>query len=748
MKKLLLVVLAVASLGIYGCSGDSTTFPGNPSTNPNTLQPTGTIQGVLTDSVTHEPIVGAVIDIAGATASTNGNGQYEIRNVPATSDSVSGVQTIKGTYQATINLQRVTSPVNMVTPAAGSFLYPQFAYTQFDVTFTSLNDSNPGNGTSPGSTSASNHATPVTGIAQGYDLTVGKLSAGIAGQVATTKAVGETGTAFVAVQTGYTVNLISASNKIVATATTDATGSFSFSNVQANQTYTITATNADQSSSNLPAGKVVVTGGDSSLLKLLVTNGNPVVVSNKDTFQPVIASVSPLNLSTVGPTGALDVVYTFSKPIKQTGYSQALTAATPNGLYYDISVIYAAKSNVSYSLAWSTDFTKLTVTIPALAVSAKYVVDISAACAKLTDSAGNSVFDNGKAVATYYTNGGQLSTQKPVVAATNANTIDFNSSVVLDWNPVAYAKKYNVYRSSAQVWAFANTSTARNVHQMERIATNQTTVGYVDVNPGFVEYNTIKKTWSYVIVPVNVDGLEGTASNLVTVSDVVAPKLLVGPTTYTTQLNNNDGTLTLYFGEPLDKAAAETASNYTLSNVGSVTVTKAVYLGYTEVTGAVVKLTLSAKINVADITNRAFIDTGVDGLLQSVAGPNDVATITLGNGVAASLCIGPGPNGVINSVPAADDALATNSITSGPNGICQTTAAGDDVQVLALNKGKASAPAIAAGPSLVLQATLLGDDVLHDNFVALKISNVKDVAGNVIDPKANGFSTAGTVGAF
>jgi hypothetical protein len=236
MKKLLLVVLAVASLGIYGCSGDSTTFPGNPSTNPNTLQPTGTIQGVLTDSVTHEPIVGAVIDIAGATASTNGNGQYEIRNVPATSDSVSGVQTIKGTYQATINLQRVTSPVNMVTPAAGSFLYPQFAYTQFDVTFTSLNDSNPGNGTSPGSTSASNHATPVTGIAQGYDLTVGKLSAGIAGQVATTKAVGETGTAFVAVQTGYTVNLISASNKIVATATTDATGSFSFSNVQANQT--------------------------------------------------------------------------------------------------------------------------------------------------------------------------------------------------------------------------------------------------------------------------------------------------------------------------------------------------------------------------------------------------------------------------------------------------------------------------------------------------------------------------------
>jgi hypothetical protein len=45
------------------------------------------------------------------------------------------------------------------------------------------------------------------------------------------------------------------------------------------------------------------------------------------------------------------------------------------------------------------------------------------------------------------------------------------------------------------------------------------------------------------------------------------------------------------------------------------------------------------------------------------------------------LCISPGLNGVLNTVPAGDDVIVGRTIRDGPNGTCNSTAAGDDVQV-------------------------------------------------------------------
>jgi hypothetical protein len=251
--------------------------------------------------------------------------------------------------------------------------------------------------------------------------------------------------------------------------------------------------------------------------------------------------------------------------------------------------------------------------------------------------------------------------------------------------------------------------------------------------------NHIKLTYSYVVKAVNSDGVE-TASTAVSAADVVGPKLTGN---YSAQLAAGTNTLVLQFNEPLDKTSAQTASNYALSNVDPVTITSATY---NEATWQVT-LKLSAVLKVA-APARNYIDTGVNGILQSVAGANDIATIKLNEGEANALCVGPGANGVINSLPLiGDDQSGLNTILAGLNGICQTAKAGDDVQTIPVGQGKPSAPAITAGPSLVLQAVPGGDDVLHvSNATVLKISNVKDVAGNVIDPKFNGFGASGTVG--
>jgi hypothetical protein len=188
VNKLALAVALGLSLGLTGCDDDKGVSNAVGVPNPNALMPTGTIQGTLVDAVTNEPIVGAVVDIGIAKATTSETGQFVISNVPATTTALApaGGAGGAGAYDVTIDLRQVKA-------AASGAKYPDFSYSSAAVSYTTLAD---------GTGASSNHATPVTGLVAPISLTVGKLAAGIKGVVAKTST-------FKAAGAGYTVKLVS-----------------------------------------------------------------------------------------------------------------------------------------------------------------------------------------------------------------------------------------------------------------------------------------------------------------------------------------------------------------------------------------------------------------------------------------------------------------------------------------------------------------------------------------------------------
>ena len=113
LTKAIAFVVFVLS-GLVGCGDDttnnSTTDIANP--NPNTLTPTGTLQGQVTDAVTGAAIIGAVVNIGIQSATTDASGHYVLYGIPANSpeNTTTGYT---GSYQATVDLAGVTAPVNM-----------------------------------------------------------------------------------------------------------------------------------------------------------------------------------------------------------------------------------------------------------------------------------------------------------------------------------------------------------------------------------------------------------------------------------------------------------------------------------------------------------------------------------------------------------------------------------------------------------------------------------------------------------
>ncbi len=79
---------------------------------------------------------------------------------------------------------------------------------------------------------------------------------------------------------------------------------------------------------------------------------------------------------------------------------------------------------------------------------------------------------------------------------------------------------------------------------------------------------------------------------------------------------------------------------------------------------------------------------GTEGLKLSVKKYKSM-TVTLhavtqqdGGGAPDALCIGPGANGVTDTIPGGDDTVGGGGIRTGGNGLCETTKQGDDVQIL------------------------------------------------------------------
>lgn len=810
-------ILIFASLLIpfmmWGCSDvnlPSTAGQTNP--NPNPVNPVGTIQGKLVDRVTLAPISGAIIDIGVAKATTSDTGQFTMANVPATQDAAKG--TVTGSYSATIDLREVNKQIDAEnaklpqgsTPKAK---YPDFAYDEITVEFTSLKESETLN------VAESQHDTPVDKLIARKDLSVGKLAANIEGVVA-----GCSGKDFFkTVGSGYTVKLYtdSSSNttasgargRLIGQTTTDGNGKYSFSNVEAGLPVTIYATSAD---GTLEDSTSVTIPTDGETLKLTdIQQSVTLHVCSNDVHGPEIVSVTP-EVGSDQPQGSISVVLTFSEAVKQT----AKTGTDPSGidnLYDHIEVMFdgSKAGNVAYSLAWDTP-EKLTVTIPNTGTSSLYHVRLKDIDAVFADANGLpaalGVCPDDSAVplkygvtedpddndcTVYFTTNGGTTPGIPVVSLVNAASLDQaggNTTMILDWDPVSGAKNYNIYCAPIQVW---NTTPQNGAPQLvDIVGTSQATV---DVGT-FVENNDIKLKYECFVRPVNSDGVEfpDKDSNKVTAEDKVGPKLVAYSGVATFDPHGNITDITLGFNELLDSASAQTNTNYTISASGTApTVTSAVY----DYTGPSVKLTLSAPLDPANLTP-GTIGPGDNGVIDSTPLGDDV--------VIRPTCVDPGSDKFLETTNSGDDEVvlnpsAGNSINVGPNGICESSiVSGNDTQVLAVGKGKPNsicitagangimntttaagddvktgtninsgpdgvcnttaagddsqvilvgngldATSITAGNDLVINSTLGNDDVLTGGARVKVSSGVKDIAGNAIDPKGDQYNTDDSV---
>lgn len=746
-QKVMLAMMLASSVAMTGCNQPSNDSNVSTVTSLSSITPTGTIQGNLIDAVTEQPIVGAVVDIGLATATTNQDGQFVLRNIPATNigtGAASGT-TLTGTYQVSINMKGVTSPVKM-SDATITKRYPDFSFKTAQVFYTS------------------DQSHPLTGVANGLQFMVGKQSASIAG-VATDKngkpvAAGLTVTLYSAVDqqnsaTGNVNNPIPVPGSVLGTATTDTSGKFAFANIEAGIPIVITV---QDTAGTLFGSRSLNSPNENATVTLSFLASNEILVKSTDIVPPVVVSVTPASYSDITPV-ATNVVFTFSKPIKQTSDTAAVSPSNPpnpTGLYSLVDVNFTGPkpltSNLAHTLSWSADRTQLIVAIPALGASSMYTVDITPAVAAgiLTDDAGN-VVDAAAATPTvapdlappqialnltdsFTTNGGATALA-PTIALVNAASINAASlttgspvTPTLDWLPTSGAMGYNVYRATNQVWGAGATIIAGAA-----VKINPTLIlGSGGPDPTFTGLDYVDNTgagaltYTYTVKAVNSDGTESAASNAVTAADVVAPSLdtsggpvVCGAAASCDATTGKITAITIPFDEQMDKLSAQTATNYVSAQLG--TFSSASYTPQT-VSGnplavnsvAYVTLTLTTPVNPLPTNSPPFgyITTGPDGILQTFVGGDVLNPLFTGGGgtyipVPNTVCILPAAAAgslLITAAPAAgDDVLTgtgtiTGKVTSGPDGICQTNAAPGDRQMIAVGTGTPTPNSIAITP--------------------------------------------------
>lgn len=428
-----------------GCSKKTT----NAVTNPNAaaFEPKGTIQGVVRDTVTLQPIEGAVVNIGVAKSTTDASGQFVLRDVPATYDALMGTE--QDTYLVTVDLRKAKSSANGVvvvdnaapTTDLTKKHYPEFVYTYKDVEYTSLNDSAPcpnwqedpayegtsssssgtyygydytqsdsttGVGASNCGTNSTNHDTPVHKLSHSLDITVGKLAANIEGQVA-----GCSGTPgfFSNVSGIYDVKIYNADSSdnagsgnydhLVWAGLTDANGKFTASALEENHSVKIVVSGPTTDTTTASGVKkafsetetvYATTPVDSGTLKLTnIQASNAIHVCSVDIHGPRIISVTPEPGSDLA-AGPVTVEIGFNESIKQNAFTGTDPSAIDN--LYDYIEVYFDQSkvgNTAYSLAWNSTFDKLTVSIADAGISSLYHVRIKDVNEVLTDANGTGV---------------------------------------------------------------------------------------------------------------------------------------------------------------------------------------------------------------------------------------------------------------------------------------------------------------------------------------------------------------------
>ena len=502
------------------------------------LLPVGTIQGTLLDSTTLQPVVGASIDIGGSVAISDATGQFRVTDIKVQLDA--GNTPKAATYKITFDLRNVTSPVNMLDSAATP-RYMNFVYDRQSISFASATIST---------------STPANYLLENIEYKVGKLAANFVGIVADKNSL-------LPVAAGYTVKLFSLGTvpasgsgivqyeTLVGSTLTDSSGGFVFNNVESFRNFRIDSNSADRT---FLGSKSITAPADSLTRTMSVSTNDAILLSSTDTLSPTIINVTPQMDADIAPA-ATDVVFTFSEPILQT-VNTSTSPSIATGLYYKVDVRYLGgkASNIARTLAWNTTFTQLKISIPSLATSSKYTIDLTPANALFKDLSGNAL-DNtiDKRVLNFTTYGAVMPAAPDPVTVVNSTSLNYNSpTVLLNWLPVSGAKAYNVYRAQN----FPSTA-----GQMQLIGTNPSTLtsDFSDTLPAerFVSGQN-KLTYSYVVTSVSADNIESAPSSVVTAEDNVKATATI-PTGLA-------ATYTITFSEPMDEASATTLSNYLLSD--------------------------------------------------------------------------------------------------------------------------------------------------------------------------------------
>lgn len=732
----LFIMIAVVLFTMTGCSDDKATSITNPEAT--TFEPKGTIQGVVRDSVTLQPIVGAKVSVGVQEATTDANGQYVIRDVPATTDALNG--TVVGTYQVTVDLKNVTSPVNMTTTPAPDIKYPEVAWRTVSVSYTSLDDTSCDVGEAA-CTNSTNHDTSVDALVGSLLIAIGKLDANIEGVVAGCDSA-TSPDFFESVGAGYKVELFTvtsnadtgsgASGHLIGSTTTDADGEFAFNNVEANLSVMVMTTSPDGNRTDTVFN---TTPSDGRTLKLTDIQASVALhACSTDIHGPRIIAVSP-EAGSDQSAGNINVALTFSEPVRQTAFTSTEASGVAN-LYDYAEVMFdgTKAGNVAYSMSWNSTFDILTVTIPNAGISSLYHVRILNIPTVLTDAEGNGVDmgvcpDDSASLATpygiavdtdateiatgvgndclvYFTTKGSTTPAAPSITLVNESGIDEGSqhNAVFDWAPTSGAKDYNVYCRTVQMWG-----TTEQTHAFNQVVTgvgssivsgSSSTVDFdafvdgVDGGAAFVENSETKLAFDCKVTGVSADGVEGIESNIVRVEDKVGPELVEDTTVAPSGGSLFCGTGVVTGGLPTDIGAVcdDTANPNNITKI---------ILGYNE--------------EMDEVSTEATANYVFSGLAKTA------------DSVAISTTTAPVYN------PATDMILLTLSDTltpaevaqpvvkTGNNGLLETTANVADFALLAANAGIVATDAAATGSGVCVH---FGPDFASDTTVG-----TGDVAG-------------------
>ena len=571
-RKSLIVKIFIACILFLmaGCKQNSST-PIEP-TSLSTYQPKGTITGLIMNRVTNTPVSGAVISLGydGGVQSTTSNaaGAYSFANVPVGQyQIVNGTAVFSGAYTLTASL--VAYNTGQTDP---NKKYRNYYYSNVTITFTSLASSD-----SLAILGGTNAVSDMVGSAL---LQISYLNTTVTGQVV------DQNQQPVANATVMLFDATVFPNVVIGQTTTSASGGYLFSAVDNGLTITLQSRSSDGSLQGTLAAFTLPANVTSDSLRSQVA-AERLMITPVANVNPFVIGLTPENNSDVSPNN-LQVVYTFSEPIKQKAFTRTDLPLGSGTIIDDIKVTYVglkkSASAITFSAQWNASFTQLTITPQGIVGSAKYTVDLTSAfnSGQLTDNANLVVINNPNIIGDFEvlqfsTNGSSPVPASPsltrrLVAGLFTN-LDFGGGTVgLEWNYDPNARSYNIYWSvdggSFQLLQanFYGIQFSSNIGSL--------------VSPAGAANPLRAISVQYLVRGVSADLVEGASSNIVTVTDAVKPRLLLSSSVAAAG-GTNSWTYTLAFTEPLTISAAEAIGNYSFANTTGVvfTVNSANYLG-------------------------------------------------------------------------------------------------------------------------------------------------------------------------